>query len=104
MMQDRKSSPYAKACAFMLYLIAALFVITWVLPSALMSLGVPSDLVIWIESALGLSWFFVGGVGSFMIACPNCGRSLFIRYGFVSVPWPPKRCSKCNRNLIDGGA
>ncbi|MBF7014682.1 hypothetical protein QUC32_06720 [Novosphingobium resinovorum] len=88
----------------MLYLIVALFVIMWVLPSALTNLGVPSDLVMWIEFAFGLLWFVVGGVRSFMIACPNCGRSLFIRHGFISVLWPPKRCSKCDLNLIEGDA
>jgi hypothetical protein len=27
-----------------------------------------------VVTALALAWFVVGAIGSFMIACPNCGR------------------------------
>jgi len=49
---------------------------------------------------LAALWLLVGGIGSLILACPNCGKSLFMR-GFISVPWPAKICGKCGHDLTN---
>jgi uncharacterized protein (DUF983 family) len=51
-----------------------------------------------------LIWLIVGSVGSFMIACPRCGRSVFLRRFMFGAPWPNRACSKCRTDLTCGTA
>ena len=71
-------------------------------------IGIPiitASVAIWQEwmsgaaASLGAVWFLYFGVMSFAISCPECGRSVFMRGLFVSVPWPAQKCSKCGRDL-----
>jgi hypothetical protein len=77
----------------MLWTIVAMFTIIWGIPLALSAFGVSSQTIFAVIVPLGLAWMLIGGIRSFMIACPSCGKSLFMR-GFISVPWPAKRCSR----------
>ena len=79
--------------------IHAMPAIMWGVPIALTVFGWPSGKVIFFVVPLALAWFLVGAVGSFLIACSNCGRSVFIRRLGFSAPWPARTCSKCGRDL-----
>lgn len=80
-------------------IILAMPAIMWGIPIALTAFDWPFDKVMIVVMALALAWFVVGAIGSIMIACPNCGRSVFIRrLGFAN-PWPMRTCSKCGRDL-----
>jgi len=43
----------------------------------------------------GAFWLSHGLAALLAFRCPICGRSLFMRGEFLSVPWPAKTCSKC---------
>lgn len=83
----------------MVAIIFALPAIMWGVPILLTALGSPFDNVMNFLAPLMLIWFLVGAIGSFRIACPNCGRSVFLRRLMFSTPWPSHTCSKCGRDL-----
>jgi len=75
-----------------------MFVIVWGIPLALSAFGASSQTIFAVIVPLGFAWFLIAGIRSFLIACPSCGKSVFMR-GFVSLPWPAKRCSRCGTDL-----
>lgn len=79
-------------------MIVAMFAIIWGIPLALSAYGASFETMFTVIGPLGLAWVLIGGIRSFMIACPICGKSLFMR-GFISVPWPAKQCSRCGVDL-----
>lgn len=36
----------------------------------------------------------------FFLYCPYCAKSVFLRWGYVPLPWPELTCSRCNTKLI----
>jgi ribosomal protein S27AE len=98
-MPTRRLSSYALGKRFMLAVLTAMFLIMWIIPLGLSAIGMPTDWTThWIVLPLGMLWVLAGGIGSFLIRCPNCGKSLFMR-GMFSVPWPERHCSKCGEDL-----
>jgi ribosomal protein S27AE len=91
-------SIHAKARRHMFGIVIAAPIIIWGIPLLLMELGLPFDEVALLTIPLVLAWMIIGGVRSLLLSCPDCGKSLFMR-GFVSVPWPAKRCSRCGADL-----
>lgn len=83
----------------MIAMILAMPAIMWGVPIALTGFDWSSDNVMFFVMPLALAWFLVGAIGIFLIACPNCGRSVFIRRLGFGVPWPARTCSKCGRDL-----
>lgn len=62
-------------------------------------LGIWSDkLMLWLVGAL-FTWVIYFGLGSMLVGCPRCGRSVFMRGYFVSVPRPARTCGKCGQDL-----
>jgi ribosomal protein S27AE len=99
MMNDKRpESVYVTGQRHMLWTIVAMFAIIWGIPLALSAFGASSQTMFAVIVPLGFAWVLIGGVRSFMIACPSCGKSLFMR-GFIGVPWPAKRCSRCGVDL-----
>ncbi len=98
MQTSPKISIYAKARKRFLLMLLALPVIVWLIPVTLTSVGLGAEIALLLSGLIVIAWFLVGAVQSFRLACPVCGRSLFLR-GFVGVPWPAKTCSKCRSDL-----
>ena len=98
MSKGQTDSVYAVARRHMLWTVAAMPAIIWGVPLLLSAFGVSSEAMFAVIVPLGLAWVLIGGLRSLMIACPRCGKSLFMR-GFISVPWPAKRCSRCGADL-----
>lgn len=98
MNDKRPESVYVTGQRHMLWTIIAMFAIIWGIPLTLSAFGASSQTVFAVIVPLGLAWVLIGGIRSFMIACPSCGKSLFMR-GFISVPWPAKQCSRCGADL-----
>jgi ribosomal protein S27AE len=100
MANDRISkSPYARAKRFMLLVVLSMFLIIWGIPLIARTLGVwGGETILGLIGPLSIVWLLAGGIGSFLIACPRCGKSLFMR-GFWSVPWPARECSRCGNDL-----
>jgi hypothetical protein len=96
-----KRSPYAAGWRLMVRLIIALPLLVWGVPLVLVSAGVGGDNVVFIALPFALVWFLIGSIGSFLIACPKCGRSVFIRRFGFSAPWPARNCSKCRQDLTE---
>lgn len=97
-MEAPRKSIYAKAQTHMIAMLVAAPVIVWGVPLLLMPIGLSFETVAAIIIPLMIAWLLVGGVRSLLLACPRCGKSLFMR-GFVSMPWPPKTCSRCGQDL-----
>lgn len=89
---------YVTGKRHILWTIVAMFAIIWGISLALTAFGASSQTMFAVIVPLGLAWVLIGGIRSFMIACPPCGKSLFLRV-FISVPWPAKRCSRCGVDL-----
>lgn len=98
MSSGQTESVYAVARRHILWTIAAMPVIVWGVPLLLSAFGVSSEVTFAVIVPLGLAWALIGGLRSLMIACPRCGKSLFMR-GIISVPWPARRCSRCRADL-----
>ena len=73
-----KRSAYAKAMLFLLLAVAAM------------------PLALWAD--LPLLWLAGGAIASFLHRCPRCAKLLFMR-GWLGVPWPPRTCIRCGRDL-----
>ena len=97
-MEAPQKSIYAKAQTHMLATIVAGFAIFWGVPLLSMPLDLPFETIGAITLPLGIVWLVIGSARSLLLACPRCGKSLFMR-GFISVPWPAKTCSKCGQDL-----
>jgi len=74
-------------------------IIMWGIPLLFMALGLHNQNLIALVIPLGITWFIVGSIGSLLIACRKCGRSVFIRRFMISTPWPARTCSKCGSDL-----
>ena len=95
----RKSSPYKRGKRHMVAAIIIGVSIVWGLPILTMAFGIWSDnLMTWLAVPL-FAWLVYFGVGSLLIRCPRCGRSVFMRGYFVSVAWPAKTCGNCGQDL-----
>lgn len=98
-MEDENSrSVYLIGRRHMIWTVVAMFAIMWGVPLTLSAFGASSQMMFAVVVPLALAWVLIGGIRSFLIACPTCGKSLFMR-GFVSVPWPAKRCGRCGSDL-----
>ncbi|WP_230279659.1 hypothetical protein [Croceicoccus sp. Ery15] len=73
--------------------------IIWGMPIAATILGIEFGDITWIVFPLLVIWVIYFGVSSLLLACPKCGRSLFMRGYLLSVPWPAKTCGKCGTDL-----
>lgn len=99
MFTRREASPYQRGQRFILAVILATPAIMWSVPFAVTAMGFSTEVAIIAVLPLAFVWFAVGSLGSFMIACPNCGRSVFLRRFMISAPWPARKCSKCGNDL-----
>jgi len=88
----------------MIALVLAMPVIVWGVPITATALGLSPKAALVFTMPLVLIWLIVGSVGSFMIACPRCGRSVFLRRFMFGAPWPNRACSKCRTDLTCGTA
>ena len=79
--------------------IVTAFAVMWGVPILAAAAGMTWPLMLWVIGPLQIAWLLYFGIKSFMIACPQCGRSVFMRGLFWSVPWPAKRCGKCGNDL-----
>ena len=95
---QNKASVYSKAVNHLVLTFAALVFALWFLPIMLAGFGVPSRLLEILTTGCLALTVLIGGLRTFLIACPKCGKSLFVG-GIMSVPWPQKRCSRCGSNL-----
>jgi hypothetical protein len=95
----RASSPYKKGQRFMIAIVLAMPAIMWGVPLALMAFGLPSQSLMIAVRPLAITWLIVGSIGSFLISCRKCGRSVFLRRFMISTPWPARTCSKCGSDL-----
>ena len=92
-------SPYSRGKRFLFLTVLSLFLIMWGIPIFAGGLGDwGASTILGLTSLLGIIWLLSGGIGSFLIACPRCGKSLFMR-GMWSVPWPARTCSRCGNDL-----
>lgn len=83
----------------MLFTGLSMIAIIWGIPLLARSVGGWSaEMTGVVVGSLGVLWLLTGGIGSFVIGCPRCGKSLFMR-GIWSVPWPARRCSRCGNDL-----
>ena len=98
MSDGQSESVYATGRRHMLWTISAMVAIIWGIPLVLSAFGASFQMILAVIVPLGFAWVLIGGIRSLMIACPTCGKSLFMR-GFISVPWPAKRCSRCGADL-----
>jgi hypothetical protein len=73
--------------------------IMWGIPVIAAIAGVTGAATLWVVFPLMVAWLLYFGVKSFMIGCPRCERSVFLRGLFLSVPWPARRCGKCGSDL-----
>ena len=88
-------SVYSKAKRHIIIVILSMPLIMWGVPMVASYFGL--NPFAFMFPLMGL-WLIIGGLGTFVIRCPNCGKSLFM-HGWISTPWPEKVCSKCNTNL-----
>ncbi|WP_156106318.1 hypothetical protein [Sphingobium sp. ba1] len=95
---EKAGSVYRTARRHMFGTFVAMLAIIWGVPLLLSAFGLSSQLILAVVLPLSLAWLVIAGIRSFIIACPACGKSLFMR-GIVSVPWPAKRCSRCGSDL-----
>ncbi|WP_156500448.1 hypothetical protein [Croceicoccus bisphenolivorans] len=73
--------------------------IVWGIPLLASAMGLADGGALdWIVLPLLLIWVIAFGVRSLLIACPRCGKSIFMR-GMWSVFWPAKTCSRCGLDL-----
>jgi hypothetical protein len=79
--------------------VICLFAVMWGIPIAATAIGIAGERILWVVAPLQILWFVYFAAKSVMIRCPRCGRSVFMRGLFLSVPWPAKRCGKCERDL-----
>ena len=99
MVDDRISkSPYSRGKRFMLLIVLSMFLIIWGIPLLGSKLGWSEETIFGLIGPLSVIWLLTGGIGSFLIGCPRCGKSLFMR-GMWSVPWPARECSRCGNDL-----
>ena len=94
----KADSVYAVGRRHMLYTLVAIVTIIWGIPLTLSALGVSFNATGLVIMPLAAGLMLINGIRSMLIACPRCGKSLFMR-GFVSVPWPARRCSRCGIDL-----
>lgn len=99
-------SPYARGKRHMLLSLAAMPAIMWGIPFNAAALGIwTSSVILWVIMPLAVLLLLLGGFGSFLIRCPKCGKSVFVKYlyGFFaySVPWPERQCSRCRNDLTE---
>jgi hypothetical protein len=78
-------SIFAKACLFQMAAVVAAMAIVVAAPDGA-------------ELPLMLIWLVVAGVGSLLVRCPRCAKSLFMK-GMLSVPWPAANCRRCGTDL-----
>ena len=52
-----------------------MFVIVWGIPLALGAFGASSQTMFAVIAPLGFAWALIGGIRSFLIACPSCGNT-----------------------------
>lgn len=71
----------------------------WGVPILADAAGFSWPSMVWLMVPLQIAWLLYFGVKGFIIACPRCGRSVFMRGTFWSVPWPARNCGKCGRDL-----
>ncbi|MBO9517634.1 MAG: hypothetical protein J7493_06165 [Porphyrobacter sp.] len=91
---------YLRGRRHMLTSIAGAVLIIWGIPFAAALIGIPSSSALpWVILPLAVVWVLFSGFGSFLIACPQCNRSVFMRGLLWTVPWPARRCSKCGNDL-----
>lgn len=90
---------HATAQKRLVVLVVALPIIIWLLPALLDARGLPSRTVTGLTGIALLGWAIFGSCAVFSLACPNCGRLLFMRGGLATTLWPPRECSKCGHDL-----
>ena len=96
-------SPYERGKRLMLLGVLSMFLIVWGVPILASGMGLSAGVAVGaLVLPLGVVWVLAGGIGSFLIGCPRCGKSLFMR-GIFSVPWPARKCSKCGCDLTARG-
>lgn len=83
----------------MIAAILCALVVVWGMPIVASALGWWGQATFLAVSFLVVVWFLYFGVGSLLIACPQCGRSVFVRGFGLSAPWPARQCGKCGRDL-----
>ena len=83
----------------MIAVVLAMPAIVWGVPLLLMPFDLPFETVMVVVIPLAIAWLIIGSVGSFLIACRKCGRSVFLRRFMISTPWPARTCSKCGSDL-----
>ncbi len=97
-------SPYARGKRFMALLMLSLLLIMWGIPILGSKLGGwDGNTTLAVVMPLAFGWFAIGAIGSFVIACPRCGRSVFRRGLMMSVPWPARACTKCGYDVAAPG-
>lgn len=89
-------SPYARGKRFVLLGVLSMLLVVWGGPILADMLGPWGGVSI--VGAISVIWLLGGGIGSFLLGCPRCGKSLFMR-GMWSMPWPARTCSKCGYDL-----
>ena len=60
-------------------MILALPAMMWGIPIIATAIGFSSEAALIAVLPLAFAWFIVRSIGSFMIGCPDCGRSVFLR-------------------------
>ena len=99
MINERHRSTYERGKRHMLASMAAGVTIIWGIPIGATFLGKWDDsLMIWMLLPM-IGWLLYFGVGGLLIRCDKCAQSVFIRWGFVSFPWPAKKCDRCDNDM-----
>ena len=88
-------SPYTRGKRFMVLGLLSMLLVVWGGPTLVDMLGPWGGAIV---GGLAVIWLLGGGIGSFLLGCPRCGKSLFMR-GMWSVPWPARTCSRCGNDL-----
>lgn len=83
----------------MIGIVLAAPAIMWGVPLALTPFGWSFQSIMAVVMPLAFAWLLVGGIGSFLIACSNCRRSVFRRRFMLNTPWPARTCTKCGSDL-----
>ena len=94
-------SPYVRGKRLLAGSIICGIGVIWGIPISANLVDMNFGEVMWIVGSLMMAWLLYFGISALLLACPRCGRSIFTRGYFLSVPWPAKTCGKCGTDLTE---